>query len=216
VVFGVDRAGLVGADGETHHGCFDALFLPEIPGFTVLCPASFAEMHSMLRQALFELTGPVAVRYPRGAAQYGVNSFSGDPQDVIRHAYGEDATLISYGPLLGEAAMTVRMLKGNGDRADIDIGLLQLLSPTDFSPERLVSEVRGKHIFVAEEVSAASGIGADIALCLSNHGLDCQVHSINLGCDFVPHGDTRSLYRLTGIDNGAMTEHIREVLSHEN
>ena len=66
VVLGVDRAGLVGADGETHHGCFDALFLSEIPGFTVLCPASFAELRRMLRQALFEIDGPVAVRYPRG------------------------------------------------------------------------------------------------------------------------------------------------------
>nr|WP_273482110.1 hypothetical protein [Dysosmobacter welbionis] len=66
VVLGVDRAGLVGADGETHHGCFDALFLSEIPGFTVLCPSSFAELRRMLRQALFEIDGPVAVRYPRG------------------------------------------------------------------------------------------------------------------------------------------------------
>ena len=65
-VFGVDRAGLVGADGETHHGCMDALYLPQIPGFTVLCPANFAELRSMLRQALFDVAGPVAVRYPRG------------------------------------------------------------------------------------------------------------------------------------------------------
>lgn len=57
VVLGVDQAGLVGADGETHHGCFDALFLSEIPGFTVLCPASFAELRRMLRQALFEIDG---------------------------------------------------------------------------------------------------------------------------------------------------------------
>ena len=66
VVLGVDRAGLVGADGETHHGCFDALFLPQIPGMTVLCPASFSELRTMLRQAVLERKGPVAVRYPRG------------------------------------------------------------------------------------------------------------------------------------------------------
>ena len=77
VVLAVDRAGLVGADGETHHGCFDVLFLSEIPGFTVLCPASFAELRSMLRQAVFELDGPVAVRYPRG----GEGIFRADTSD---------------------------------------------------------------------------------------------------------------------------------------
>ena len=66
VVLGVDRAGLVGADGETHHGCLDVSYLTSIPGFTVLCPASFAELRTMLHQALFEIDGPVAVRYPRG------------------------------------------------------------------------------------------------------------------------------------------------------
>ena len=71
VVLGVDRAGLVGADGETHHGCFDSLFLCAIPGFTVLCPASFSELRTMLRQALFDIPGPVAVRYPRGGGLPG-------------------------------------------------------------------------------------------------------------------------------------------------
>ena len=73
--WGVDRAGLVGADGETHHGCFDALFLSEIPGFTVLCPSSFQELRHMLRQALFEIEGPVAIRYPRG----GEGGITGGP-----------------------------------------------------------------------------------------------------------------------------------------
>ena len=66
VVFAVDRAGLVGADGATHHGVMDTVFLSGIPNMTVLCPASFAELRAMLRRALFEMTGPVAIRYPRG------------------------------------------------------------------------------------------------------------------------------------------------------
>ena len=66
VVLGVDRAGLVGADGETHHGCFDVMYLSQVPGMKVFCPASFAELRTMLRRAVQEETGPVAVRYPRG------------------------------------------------------------------------------------------------------------------------------------------------------
>ena len=79
VVLGVDRAGLVGADGETHHGCMDALYLSQIPGFTVLCPSNFAELRSMLREALFDVSGPVAVRYPRGAEGAFRDDTSGKP-----------------------------------------------------------------------------------------------------------------------------------------
>ena len=74
VVFAVDRAGLVGADGATHHGVMDTVFLSGIPNMTVLCPASFAELRAMLRRALFEMTGPVAIRYPRG----GEGAFTAD------------------------------------------------------------------------------------------------------------------------------------------
>ena len=66
VVFAVDRAGMVGADGETHHGIFDATFLSEIPNMTVLCPSNFAELRTMLDRAVNEIKGPVAIRYPRG------------------------------------------------------------------------------------------------------------------------------------------------------
>ena len=66
VVFAVDRAGLVGGDGETHHGVFDVNYLRSVPGMQVLCPASQAELDRMLRRAVLEMTGPVAVRYPRG------------------------------------------------------------------------------------------------------------------------------------------------------
>ena len=72
VVFGVDRAGLVGADGETHQGVFDLAFLSTIPHMTVLAPASYAELRSMLRSALYDYSGPVAVRYPRGTEAYRV------------------------------------------------------------------------------------------------------------------------------------------------
>ena len=108
VVLGVDRAGLVGADGETHHGCFDALFLSEIPGFTVLCPASFAELRRMVRQALFEISGPVAVRYPRG----GEGAYQEDrSQGVIaRLREGADAAILTYGVLVNQALAAADLL----------------------------------------------------------------------------------------------------------
>lgn len=216
VVFAVDRAGLVGDDGPTHHGTFDVGFLGQIPGMTVLCPSNFDELDKMLRWAVNECTGPVAVRYPRGGAQYGVNSFCGDPQEVVRHCHGEDVTLISYGPIMDEAAMAARMLKGNGGESDIDAGLLQLLSPSHFSEEELAAQVRGRHVFVVEEVCSGSGISEAVAMCLQRQGLHCRVHAIDLGKNFVPHGDIRELYRLTGLDNGSIANYVREVVRNEN
>ena len=213
VVFAIDRAGLVGEDGPTHHGVFDVGFLSQIPGMMILSPANFEELKSMLRWAVNEHDGPVAVRYPRGAVQYGDNSFQSDAGDVISCIQGDEVTLLSYGSVTKEAAEAVRMLKGNGK---VDAGLLRLLSPTHFSREELASKIRGKHVFLVEEVCSGSGISGDIALCLQARGLDCRVHAIDLGSDFVPHGDIRNLYQQTGIDNGSIYNYVREVLRHEN
>lgn len=216
VVFAVDRAGLVGEDGATHHGTFDVGFLRQIPGMTVLCPANFDELRSMLRWAVCECTGPVAVRYPRGFQTYGDDCFRNDPRTVLRLAHGREATLITYGSIVNEAAMACRMLKGNGRSDDCDVGLLRLLSPTHFSAEQLAREVQGDHVFVIEEVSSGSGISGEIARCLRQQGLRCQVHAIDLGTDFVPHGDMRSLYTMTGLDNGCIAKYVREVLKRED
>ena len=216
VVFAVDRAGLVGEDGATHHGTFDVGFLRQIPGMTVLCPANFAELRSMMRWAVNECTGPVAVRYPRGFQAYGDDAFRADPRDVLRLAHGQEATLITYGSIVNEAAMACRMLNGNGMSDDSDVGLLRLLSPTHFSGEQLAREVHGDHVFVVEEVCSGSGISGEIARCLRQQGLRCQVHSIDLGMGFVPHGDMRSLYTMTGLDNGCIAKYVREVLKRED
>ena len=215
VVFAIDRAGLVGEDGPTNHGVFEVGFLRQIPGMTVLCPANFEELQSMMRWAVNDCSGPVAVRYPRGFQQ-SWGSFEGNPAAVNQYIYGDEATMICYGPILAEAAMACRMLKGNGHSDDVDIALLKLLSPTHFCREELASKVRGKHVFVVEEICHGSGISGDIALCLQEHGLDCVVHSIDLGPDFVPHGDMHTLYKQAGLNNGCIRDYVREVLLHEN
>lgn len=95
VVLAVDRAGLVGDDGETHHGVFDVAYLNSVPGITVYSPSNFTELDRMLEAAVCRYTGPVAVRYPRG----GQGSFQADAGDasavVLRH--GTDITLAGYG-----------------------------------------------------------------------------------------------------------------------
>ena len=211
VVLAVDRAGLVGEDGPTHHGVFDVGYLSQIPGMTVLAPANFQELRTMLRWAVKECDGPVAVRYPRGGeGALDQNSFDSDPTGIVSHRSGDEATLIAYGTVTNEAMLAARILCGQ-----IDCNVLQIMSPTHFDREELIRQIRGKHVFVIEEVCSGSGISEKIAMCVQGSGLACRVHAMDLGSDFVPHGDVRQLYARAGIDNGSIAERIREVFNHE-
>ncbi|MBR4290392.1 MAG: 1-deoxy-D-xylulose-5-phosphate synthase [Oscillospiraceae bacterium] len=215
VVFAIDRAGLVGEDGPTHHGVFDVGFLRQIPGMTVLCPANFEEMRAMLRWAVNDCTGPVAVRYPRGSSCCGTQShFFGDPSEIyaLQKSENDRVTLVTYGPFAEEALITVRML----EERNIHVRELILNSVTHYDEGKLIESVCGGHVFVAEETCSGSGICESIAMSLQKGGLNCKVHAFDLGKDFVPHGDMKSLYRKTRLDSKAMADYICEVLRHED
>ena len=212
VVFAIDRAGLVGEDGPTHHGVFDVGFLRQVPGMTVLCPANFKELQAMLRWAVNDCTGPVAVRYPRGNAQIEAVDFGNTPGMIHSRGEAGDVTLISYGTVSKEMLAAAELLRAEGIRCET----LRLLSVTDFSQEELAAKVKSKHVFIIEEVCAGSGISHEISLILNQRCPDCCVHAIDLGNQFVTHGDTASLYRLTGIDHESIANSVREVLRNEN
>ena len=127
VVLGVDRAGLVGADGETHHGCFDALYLSQVPHMTVLCPASFAELRQMLRRAVLELTGPVAVRYPRGGEGAYQDCCGNETFTQVRP--GADCTILTYGVLINEALAAAELLHEAG--VETRVVKLNAIAPLD-------------------------------------------------------------------------------------
>ena len=196
VVLGVDRAGLVGADGETHHGCFDALFLSEIPGFTVLCPASFAELRKMVRQALFEIAGPVAVRYPRGSEGAYREDRSGQP--VVRLREGADAAIRTYGVLVNQALEAADLLAERGIQAEVL--KLNQISPLEY--ETLAPWLSGKRMLaVAEDAFGAGCVGQRVAAILAQHGAAPEkLILINLGKAFLPEGTVPQLQHKAGID----------------
>jgi len=215
VVFAVDRAGLVGEDGPTHHGVFDVGFLRQIPGMTVLCPSNFEEMRDMLRWAVNDCTGPVAVRYPRGNSCYGeVSRFMGDPSSV--HVEGEssgiNATIVTYGPLAAQTHAAAQILSARG----FHVRELILQSVTHFSREQLAGNICGDHIFVVEETASNSGISETIAMCLRDCHIFSKVHALNLGAEFVPHGAMNRLYQRSGLDCDSIADYIYEVLRHED
>ena len=121
VVLAVDRAGLVGDDGPTHHGVFDVGFLRQIPGMRILTPVSLAEQQDMMRWAAEEATGPVAVRYPRGTeGSYSASDWKGLEGDLVKcHRQGKDVTLVTYGNLLDNVLQTGELLAQQAVEATI-------------------------------------------------------------------------------------------------
>lgn len=206
VVLGVDRAGLVGADGETHHGCFDPLFLPALPGYTVLCPASFAELRRMLRRALFELSGPVAVRYPRG----GEGAYRGDASDapLARLRKGGNVTLLTYGVLVNQALEAAGLLERKGIRAEV----LKLNQIAPLDGEVLAGFFEETDILlVLEDCFGAGCVGQRIAAILAGEGRAPRKLILkNLGRTFAPEGSVSQLEERFGLDAAAVAAAVEE------
>lgn len=213
VVFAVDRAGLVGDDGPTHHGVFDVGYLRQIPGLTILTPASLAELQEMLSWAVLDATGPVAVRYPRGGQGGYIDShWSGVTTRVITHRTGDDVTLLTYGTMVNTALEAAELLETQG----IHAGVLRLLSVSELDAAAVISAMgQSSHLVIVEESAAHSGIHDALAAGVHEWNADIRVHARNLGDGFVPHGATAELYRLCGLDSASLAEFTKGVLSHE-
>ena len=210
VVLGVDRAGLVGADGETHHGCFDALYLSEIPNFTVFCPASFAEMRSMLHQALFEVHGPVAVRYPRG----GEGRYHEDHSeaDVVCLRDGGDVTLVGYGVQINHLLDAADWLAAEGIEAEVI--KLNRISPLD--GDTLCEMMGCRRVLLVLEDSFGSGcIGQQVAAVLAQRKQAPERLILkNLEKRYAPEGSVAELERHFSLDAAAVADAVREAVRH--
>ena len=203
VVFAVDRAGLVGEDGPTHHGVFDVGFLSQVPGMTILCPASHRELQDMLRWAVLECKGPVAVRYPRGGeGMYTTSAFTGVVSAIEVLRGGNDLTFVTYGVETNEVLKAAELLAFNGIHAQV----LRLLSANRFDTESLARLVRGP-VIVVEEAAEGSGVKERIGWALP----ETRIAGIDLGTGFVPHGDMASLLKKYGLDAESIAEFAREV-----
>ena len=209
VVFAIDRAGLVGDDGETHHGVFDVGFLRQIPNTTVLCPVSQAEQKDMLRWAVREFDGPVAVRYPRGGDGIYTGSDWNPDRMMTCHREGEDVTFITYGTIFSNVQEAADLLESQG----IQAGILRLQAVAPLNMDQIIENLSSsRHVIVVEEVCADSGIRQEIGWQLNHRLPQCKVDGIDLGHNFVTHGSTAELYRHHGLDAQAIAKFTQEVL----
>ena len=210
VVFGVDRAGLVGPDGMTHQGCFDALFLSGIPGFTVLCPANYAEMRTMLKQAIFEIPGPVAVRYPRGGeGEFKENAAAGF---AVQLKSGRDITLVGYGTGVNHLMKAAVVLEKEGIQAEV----VKLNQIAPFSREQIAECLGGRRkILILEDSFGAGCVGQRIASILVESGqAPEQIFLKNLGKTFAPEGSISELEHSFGLDAESVIGAVREAVGY--
>lgn len=206
VVFCVDRCGLVGSDGETHHGLFDVSYLRTVPGITILCPADFQELKDMIHTAVYQIDGPVAVRYPRG----------GEPKDYLpsdkedQVSENSSVTLVSYGNMFWETRKAKNLLKEKGIEADLI--RLKTIEPLDIS--RITESVRRTgRLIIAEETCRSGCIGeAVIAQLAENASVPCSYRLINLGDGIVTHGSVSELMDLYKINSSSIVSAVEELM----
>lgn len=206
VTFAVDRAGLVGADGQTHHGCFDPLYLSQVPGMTVYCPASFAELRSMLRRGVLETDGPVAVRYPRG----GEGMYTADCGDTFytELRQGCDGTIVTYGVLVNQVLSAAELLHQKG----IEVRVIKLNQIAPITDDMVQQALTQDHLLmVVEDCMGVGCVGQCISATMTRLG-HCPRKLIlkNSGCRIVPEGKVEELYRLLGIDAQSIAETMEE------
>ena len=195
VVLAVDRAGLVGGDGETHQGIYDVGFLSTVPGMTVFCPASFQELRDMLRRAVFETTGPVAVRYPK-SSEGRYRDGGALPWQVLRE--GSDLTLVTYGVNINTALAAADRLAEQGVSAEIiKLGIIQ---PLDTAGVDASVQKTGR-LMVLEECVEPGSVGQRLSGHLAAHSPALQsIRLLNLGSRFIPQGSIDKLRAAYGID----------------
>ena len=212
VVLAIDRAGLVGDDGPTHHGVFDVGFLRQVPGMQILTPVSLKEQRDMLRWAVEDCHGPVAIRYPRGGeGGYAASDWQGpDGPQVKCHRLGKDVTFVTYGRLLDNVLEAAELLSSQGVEATV----LRLLSVSDLPSQQVQELLSDNHrVIVVEEVCSGSGIREALTWELDKRCPDYRVYGIDLGRDFVPHGSQKELYKHCGLDAQSIAAYTMEVLS---
>ncbi|WP_407713924.1 1-deoxy-D-xylulose-5-phosphate synthase [Comamonas testosteroni] len=209
VVFALDRAGLVGADGATHAGAYDIAFVRCIPNMSMACPADERETRQLLTTA-YEQDHPVCVRYPRGA---GVGVTPLESLDALPFGKGEmrresssrKVAILAFGTLLYPALQAAEAL-------DASVANMRWAKPLD---EALLLKIAAEHelIVTLEEGCVMGGAGSAVMECLADNGLSKSVLQLGLPDLFIEHGDPAKLLALQGLDAAGIEASIRKRLA---
>jgi 1-deoxy-D-xylulose-5-phosphate synthase len=203
VVFAVDRAGVVGADGPTHHGVFDIAYLRTIPNFQIAAPKDALELRAMLKKAL-EVGGPVAIRYPRDNVERVEEGLwpeiAWGTWEVLKE--GTEVYILAFGKTLRYA------LEAAGDDPRVGVVNARFLKPLDREMLRKLSRYK---LLTVEDHQKMGGFGSAVLEALNEMGLRPEVRVLGLPDRFLEHGPIPSLHRQAGIDPEGIRKALEEM-----
>jgi 1-deoxy-D-xylulose-5-phosphate synthase len=212
VVFFLDRAGLVGSDGATHHGAYDLAFFRCIPGMTIASPLNEVEMRNMMYTAQLRPDGPMVIRYPRGR---GVTLDWKQPFAEIKIGKGQqiqdgtDLAILSLGPIGKEATRAIEMLeKEQISVAHFD---MRFLKPID---NQLLKSVftRFNKIITLEDASIVGGLGSAVIEYMNDNSYKAKVIRLGIPDRFIEHGTQEELYKECGYDAAGIAAAVRNLV----
>lgn len=214
VTFCIDRAGLVGEDGVTHHGLYDIAFLRTIPGMTVAAPRNAVQLRRLMARSLEPgRRGPLAIRYPRGSEGLweepgeGVGPTAADGACLrpTRLREGSDVTVMSLGPI----ASTVSVAIAAAAKLGVEAAHYDMLFAAPLDDEVMGEVARaGRPIVTVEDGARAGGFGSAVLEWLADHGYSLNVKRIGVPDKFVAHGSIDELRRICGMDSASIAEAI--------
>ncbi len=206
MIIAVDRAGIVGDDGETHNGIYDTAFFNGIPNITVYSPSYYAELNSAFVTSLYHSEGPSVIRYPRGAEPEMPGNYecSGKPFDVYGDENAEIA-IVTYGRIFGESYKAYKELKKQG--ISVKIIKLNIIVPV---PEDSMLALQGvKKVFMFEEGVKSGGVGESFASVMLENKLSPEFILTAFPDCFVAQGKTEAIFKKYKLDCDGMVETIR-------
>ena len=210
VLFVLDRAGITGDDGPTHHGMLDLAYLRVIPGMTVTAPSDPAEMRRLLATGL-QHDGPFTMRFPRGAAP-DCDECPMEPVEIGRARVlreGSDVLLVAVGKMVGVAAQAAERLGGNGIRATVVDA--RFVKPID--PGLAALAARHRAVLTVEDGTVRGGFGSGVLELLAAADVHVPVRTLGLPDHFIQHGAPATLLSSFGLDVDGVTAAARELLS---
>jgi len=212
VLFAIDRAGLVGDDGPTHHGAFDLSYLRHIPGLAVMAPKDANELRDMLVTGLRH-DGPTAIRYPRGGAPTPWERAEPQPLTIGRAevlATGDAAAIIAIGSAVHPAYQAGQRLGEDG--IDVEVVNARFAKPLD--DEAILQAARCGLVVVVEENSSIGGFGAAVLELLAHADLpDARVELVGLPDRFIECGSPESMRDSLGLSAGRIAQTVRRLLA---
>jgi 1-deoxy-D-xylulose-5-phosphate synthase len=214
VIFCLDRAGITGDDGPSHHGVLDMALLLKVPGMTILAPSSYQELGQMLRDALKIVEGPVAIRWPKTAARNVPDDEIGRGLSARRLREGRDVCLLAVGKMLDAAEIAADELANEG--VSVTVWDVRAVKPLD--PRMILDAGRHSLVVTIEDGVRDGGAGAAMADAISTAALDDgrvgpPVRVLGTPVAFIPHGKPDDILRELGLDGAGVAAEVRRLLA---